>query len=488
VGDLPGRVALVLVALLSVTAAVPLEASAANKPRKPAATTKPPSTSKSPKVPPKATLTLRDERPSGVERSYGEDRGSHTITLVYDSDRALSSLPTVVLPEPSPGQGDKAWKGQTSATGELIGTSAVKVTIALDPEDSVRGTYDTHLKLIGDAIKGASTQVDVTFTRSPCDALVWLWAVVALILGVGLGGLLRWLAETGTTMRALLDQYEIAVGSLPRDPAKRPSELVSELRLARQQLVQGDSAGAEARLKAINDKLPAALHVFGIVSGWESKLSAQETRIRKASIPRAEQLLLQGVIAIERGWLPETAQAAYPSPDEHKDQRDKRDGYIGKFGAFIDHYVAQENRSGKWAKALGLYLEGEDEFDRADEAWHEAPAATAASSLLQEESKTGEARTGDGDEDEGAPAGRLAGFKWMLFRHAPAFVGVLTALGLVIVGLITVFKVDSMFLTNDIGDFLTLLAWGFGSATVGITTAQLAGKLAPTAPAAPTAA
>jgi hypothetical protein len=75
-----------------------------------------------------------------------------------------------------------------------------------------------------------------------------------------------------------------------------------------------------------------------------------------------------------------------------------------------------------------------------------------------------------------------ARIKWLVVRSAPALAGILVGFGIVVVGLETVFDPKTIFLENDVRDFVGLVAWGFGSALVGLSTTDLATRLMPKRP------
>lgn len=113
-----------------------------------------------------------------------------------------------------------------------------------------------------------------------------------------------------------------------------------------------------------------------------------------------------------------------------------------------------------------MYSRGE--FAAAKAKWSEPIAADAAAPSPQEPAPV-----------VSADAGWATKIKWWAIRHSPALVGVLIALGVIVVGLQTVFDPKTMFLEDDFRDGLSLIAWGFGSALVGLTTTELASKVMP---------
>ena len=150
-------------------------------------------------------------------------------------------------------------------------------------------------------------------------------------LGVALGTTLRWFADSGVKLRELLSRYELLLASMPRFPELRPPALTRALAEVRSAIALGNAAGAEALLKAIEEKAGATLLILDILTGLDGRVGRQGRRVGSADVdPQAKSTLL-GVIATERSWIEAMVASAYPVPIPTRPSRPaKRTGPISR--------------------------------------------------------------------------------------------------------------------------------------------------------------
>ena len=412
-----------------------------------------------------ASLTLVGEEDGRAKYDFGESRANKVLTLVYNASEAVSSPPSVVLSDAKGKEG--LFDGSLSAAAEVVGEGIVKVNVTVEPGSVSPGSYGSEVLLRGGGIQSTNTPLVLEFSRSPSEAAAAIIAIALLIVGVALGGLLRWLSGSGTKLRLLSARYEQLSGSFEGDEWT-PLALKRALAEVRVWLGMGEVESAEERLNAVANQAEAVLSVMQLLVTLKDKVDDATARVGKLSggVEASAATRLQEALGRQREWLEQIREKAYPDPDGEKDSREEEAGWISEFEAFLAEYEDPAKRQGKWDDALTRYSQGE--FATAKATWSEPIAADVAAPSPQTPAPV-----------VPAEAGWAAKVKWWAIRHSPALVGVLIALGVVMVGLQTVFDPKTMFLEDDFRDGLSLIAWGFGSALVGLTTTELASKVMP---------
>jgi hypothetical protein len=410
-----------------------------------------------------------------LTRSFGENREKRTITMIFNASAPVTSPPTVILTDAQ--DGENLFPGTLSATAEVLGDTIIRVPITVDPGKTSSGTYTTEVLLRGKEIENENAKLELVFKRSPSEFLAWVLAFLALALGVVLGGLFRWLSTTGTKLRSLVGRYELQMALIAGSewtPAALKSALLEVSRL----LAKGEVASAETKLTAIESDLPATLSAMSTISSLAKTIGQGEARIRQMQGLDADGLRsLLDITDTERQWLAKTSEEAYPETDADKAYRTQHAAWIEEFDLFLKQYADPDKRGGVWADALNLY--GFSEFPAAGAKWKTALASQETLMRMTGADLPAAAQEGGNGSRAGFP--RRSRVKWFAVRNTPALIGLLFAFGLILVGLRTVFDVKTMFLADDVTDFLTLMAWGFASALVGLTTTELATKAMPAA-------
>jgi hypothetical protein len=410
-----------------------------------------------------ANLTLVGAEDGKAKYDLGESRSNKVLTLVYSASEPVSSPPSVALSD-AKGE-DGLFDGSLSAAAEVVGEGIVKVNVTVEPGSASPGTYTSEVLLRGGKIENTSTPLVLVFSRCPSELGAVLIAIVLLITGVGLGCLLKWLSGSGTKLRLLLARYEQLSTSFEGDDWT-PHALKRALAEIRVWLGMGEADSAEEKLNAVAEKAEAVLAVMQLLGSLKAKIDDTAARVEKLQgLDSSAEAHLKDAIKLERDWLEQMREEAYPKPEDGKESREEKAGWIAEFGAFFGEYEDPAKRDGKWNEALTMYSRGE--FAAAKGKWSEPGAAAAAEPTTEEPSLT--------------PVDASFGnkVKWWAIRHSPALAGLLIALGIVVVGLQTVFDPKTMFLEDGFRDGLSLIAWGFGSALVGLTTTELASKVMP---------
>jgi hypothetical protein len=417
------------------------------------------------------TTTPRDvalTAPDGeVKRDLGEHRDARTVTLLLDAAETLTSAPAVGLTDATTTNG-KPFDGTITATADLVGGKAVRVPVVVDPADAAKpGTYNLTVRLRGPEIASEDVPLALTLSRSPGSGAALALALLALVIGLALGGLLKWFADRGTKLRELLQRAAV-LGAALRDVGRTPQALGRSLSRMRLMLAQGNAAGAETELNALEGGLPKLLPALDRLRRTAAVFPVQEVLIPAMGADAALVLRLTRVVTIERQKLEEQIDDAWPAPDDNKDAREALLQQFNGFTAFLNHYKHPDARAGasaaKFETALAAYEAGN--FIEAHNAW-KPPAAQGTES----------GPTAQGEQALDLPAAStMSQFQWWLAMRSPGAVGLLAAIALALVGLYTIFEPDTMFLTDDVGDFLLLILWGFGTALTGVTVTQLAAK------------
>ncbi len=411
-----------------------------------------------------------------LTRSFGENREKRTITMIFNVSAPVTSPPTVVLTDAQ--DGENLFPGTLSATAEVLGETIIRVPITVDPGKTSSGTYTTEVLLRGNEIENENAKLKIVFKRSPSEFLAWVLAFLALALGVALGGLLRWLSTTGTKLRSLIGRYELQM-ALVAGSEWTPAALESALLEVSRLLAKGEVASAETKLTAIESDLPATLSAMNAISSLAKTIGQGEARIRQMQGLDADGLRsLLDITDTERQWLVKTSEEAYPETDADKAYRAQHAAWIEEFDLFLKQYTDPDKRDGVWADALNLY--GSGEFPAAGAKWKTVLASQETLTTRMTAADLSAAAQ-EGRNGSGAGSSQGSRIKWFAVRNTPTLIGLLFAFGLILVGLRTVFDVKTMFLTDDVTDFFTLMAWGFASALVGLTTTELASKAMPAA-------
>jgi hypothetical protein len=414
-----------------------------------------------------AELTLLGSKDGKATYNFGESRSKRNIVLVFEASEPVTSPPSVVLSDAK--AEDKLFEGSLSAAAEVVGEKIVKVNVTVEPGSTSEGSYSADVLLRGKEISGTNARLVLDFDRCPPEWAAWILACLALGIGVILGGFLKWLAGTGAKLRLLVTRYELLTTSFDGNEWT-PPVLKAALAEVQVWLAVGEVEKAEEKLNAIEGKAEATLAVMRTLAELATKITEGEARVeRMQSLEPGAESRLKNVLKKEREWLEKMRNAAYPDPSAETSSRAERAGQIDEFDLFLGEYADPDKREGKWEEALAKYWEGD--FAGAKAKWSTPGPAGAVPSAGKAPASVVEG------------PGLLAKAKWFAVRNAPTIAGVLVAFGVIVVGLQTVFDVEAMFLTNDVRDFLTLMAWGFGSALAGLTTTELASKVLPKSPA-----
>lgn len=420
-------------------------------------------------APARATLTPENAPNGEITVDFGEDRGEKTINVLLGSTAPLDTPPSATVLNTLKSDGE-LFDGRVTATAELVGDSQVKVPVVIDPDDTDLGNYTTSILLTGKNVEKTTVKVLAKLDRSPAKAGAVILAIVALIIGLSGGGVLRYFSERGSKLRELLQDYELLEGALPAANL-RPPALVRDLNYIRLNLANYRAAAAEELLKSVKEKSVATFAALDRLSMLEARLVGQEAAI--AAIPHAgaTRADLLAVVALERLHLQGIVARTYPDAAPVAEDINGLDANIGKFDFYLGEYASTGNPDDlAWGQAVDLFKnwkfdEGVQKIPRPAGA-----TATAPTDVAPEQGIT---------SPLGSDAGLLARTKWSLIRHGALIVGLLFGVGFVILGLETVFDINTMFLNNDFKDFLALVAWGFAAALVGTTTTDLASKVKP---------
>lgn len=410
--------------------------------------------------------------PDNLTRNFGERRGPQTINVLIDADAALTSAPAVAVDDVQNSDGTLL-DGTVSATADLVGGRSVRVPLVVDPADSAEaGTYAVKLRLRGPEITSTDVMVAVELERSPDGAGAWVLALAALTAGLAIGAAVKWFAERGTELRALVQRRTLLTATLA-DAGPVPRSLRRALQRVDLLLAQGNITLVTSELAGLEVGMRTLLPALDALAPARDAVTAQESRIPLMAAAPALEARLRGVISVERQQIQAAVDATWPTPDDATAgaaQRTALRSHVDGFTTFLDEYRTPGSRDGVSAemfdKALSEYEAGK--FTEAQGTW--SPQIAGAD----------DAETPDGAAGEPAidlpGIGTMSKFRWWLVSHAPTALGLLTAASLAIIGLFTIFDPDTMFLSDDARDVLLLVLWGLGTSLTGVTAAQLAAK------------
>jgi hypothetical protein len=333
---------------------------------------------------------------------------------------------------------------------------------------------NTRAYLAGKGISPARSTLTLALDPEPVKC-AWLWAIVLLVVGAGLGVGIRQLADKGAALQDLYGQLDIVLGTI-RGVSPIPIPFSNRLIAARKYLAQSNVEPAKNNLEALDKQATSVVLLAGTLREMAEEIDGHARDV--ATIPDldgTQRSMLRRATAQEREFLTELLQEDDVTTDEAKTKREERAQDIDSFGAFLDDYRSATSQvRGKLASALRAFAEkefakGREEWKKAIEEAGGAPS-TATAGLAQRAVVEPAGPAIPTDAGDRPP--------WRI-RHARLLLQLATVLGLLVLGLITVFEPDETFRSDGFADGVALFAWGLGSALAGTQAIDLAGKLAP---------
>jgi hypothetical protein len=402
--------------------------------------------------------------------NLGESRDPATVNIRFVAASKLPATPEADLSDVQTSDGREL--DATLPTPKVSlkqGGRTADVAVEVTPGKAAQaGSYVTQLLLRAPGVTDARSNLTVTLSDKPVAAAAF-WATLLLLFGAGLGLLARWIAGTASTLKALEDRLATVEASVQgHDPL--PIVFRTKLIQVRTQLAYENAGDAENTLK--NDlegpKTTAAIDVADKAQALGRKISEQQSTI--AVLPELESAnrgKLEQVLAREREWIDAMVQATDYDSTAQSTERANRLSDAQRFSAFLPYYHDKDKRSAL-AEALEAFAAGE--FGDAEKKWRDATGAPGAEEALGAAPPQVTPQIA-----VGSPGQDLS--RWLI-RHAPLLAQAFTALGLVILGLFTVYDPSTTFRGgNGFLDAVTLFAWGLGSALAGGGISDITGKL-----------
>jgi hypothetical protein len=422
-----------------------------------------------------------------VTLSFGEGREMETLKVLLVAPSPLTEPPTVIASDFHTSDG-VPFSGKLTPEATLADSRTVRVTVKVDPESAKSGDYSGRLLLHGAGIVDTDIAATVKLAAIGWSSTVaWIVAIVALGLGLAIGLAMKWLGDTGTKLQDLaarVDVVQAAVKGLKAVPAMA----LAQIREVREHIANGNVAKAELAFKSLEEHSSELVRVSWLLGSLEAELRRQEQLIGAAGGAWASRRgELAEIVHHEQEEIEELREHAWPDPASGNDARTTWANQVQGFSGFLARLSnpAFAAISGL-DEVVSLYLNGE--FDKAEEKWKvltpDSTAAPGGSTEAMQLLAGGAALTRylaepPAEAVAATEAGPVKSSKSWIVEHAAMLLQVGLGIGLLVVGLVTVFDPDTMFHGSAGADILALFSWGFASGLTGATVADLAGKLTP---------
>jgi hypothetical protein len=428
----------------------------------------------------KITLT-----PSSTSRTvpFGLDRGIKTITINYTADKALAQNAAldVVLGDLS-GSHDVFPASQiTTAKTLLSGGLVLKVTAIFDPKDVKSGSYTGKLQVVGTNVAAADVSLKAILNEH--SGAGYLLAFLVILLGVLVGGLMKWLSDTGAklgTLRARLTDLDIDLAAERAETI--PLDYRAQMARARRLIMRGDATDAEPLVTSLIGKEDAIISLARRLGMLEDDIVEQRRLIKVMTVDAQTRERLRDVILVESAWPQEIATASWPDPTSTQSNQQEKTRWVDAFTRFLRRYAAATPQDrGKPPLSLALDQFHDGDFDKAIASL----ASTTPTRDEQSELTALVARDAVSEEAAEPPAppaeaggGVMAKVRRFLSDNAGILISLLFGLLVALVGLKELYG-DRPGAGDSIIDWVQFFAWGFAIQVSGITAAQAALRLAP---------
>jgi hypothetical protein len=437
-----------------------------------AADTPAPAPSSVPSVPAPDIALTPDAGQDARTIDLGDSRSAQTVTIRFVAPAKLAETPAPSVTDAQTSDG-RPMDGTLTPSAELAqGNKTVIVSVKIAPkEDAEAGSYDTQVLLRATGVSDARSKLTIKLGDKPVCAAN-LWAVLLLLLGASLGLLARYVAGLASQLKAVEDRLAAVQAQVA---GHQPLPAVFHAKLADVAAKIAADNAADAATTLTNDlegvKTTAALDVAAKAGAIARAVSEQQVAIAAMppDVTPAQRGELEQVLARARDAAEDLVNASDYAADGKPAERAALVNGVRGFSGFLAYY-REAGRRDALADALAHFTAGE--FTEANDAWR-----TAVSSPPPPAGALGVAAAGA----MAAPAGGAGGgtsLKQLIIRHSPLIAQAFTALGLVILGLFTVYDPSTTF-RGDAGflDAVKLVAWGLGSALAGGGISDIAGKL-----------
>jgi hypothetical protein len=432
----------------------------------------------------KVTLTP-DETSRAVP--FGLKRDPKTITLTYQAPTALPAGTVIdVVVADLRGSHDVFPSSQITATATLVGGgSTVKVVATFDPKNVDTGRYSGEVRLASTTVEAPA--VALTTNLETHSGSGYLLAFIVIALGVLVGLITKWLADSGTqlgALRARLADLSFDLNALRAETL--PPAYQAAIAHARRVIDRGDANGAKPLVDKVTGAEDAVVALASRLALMEDALKLQRSLIAASAVDDPTKGRLRGVIDIESAWVPAIAAGSWPDPAATQADQQEKAKWVEGYNQFLRRYLdasTAERQAPPLKPALDYFTSGD--FASALTALQQ-PAAPAqppmAGSLgaLVAADATLAAPGADGTGPPTSPIGegRMAKLRRLLSDNAGLLTALLFGLLVTLVGLTELYSKHPD-AGEAISDWVAFFGWGFAIELTGITAAQAALRLAP---------
>jgi hypothetical protein len=402
--------------------------------------------------------------------NFGEERGQKTVTIRFLAAAPLEDAPEGDLTDAQTSTGEKL-EGSVRITRVTLkqGNRTVLVTVAAEPtSNDDAGSFDSQLLLRGTGVTDARSKLTITLAAEPVSG-AWLFALVLLVVGAGVGVFARWLGTEAVGLKRLQDRLAGIEAMVAGHEQRLPLAFKVAVVQARSQIANEEASAAGTTLTDLEAKAQAAVAAAAATARLQDLLAAQEQSIAAMPNLGAAASRLRQVLARELSFADEFAAADYSS-DAARQRRAELLADAQRFSGFLPHYAVESKRPAL-DEALELFEQGK--FAEAEQAWTAAMDAEAPLGVTQETPPEPAARM---------PTSKGTVRGWLI-RHSPDIWLGISAGAIALLGVFAVYDPSETFRSEPFLDAVELFAWGLGSALAGAGIADLAGKL--TAPRSP---
>lgn len=411
-----------------------------------------------------------------VTINFDESREEQKAHLLYTAASPITKKPRVIRSDLRTDDG-VAFKGMFTSDVQVDDQRTVEVTVTITPEGAEPGDYHGQVLIRGPETQDAASALTVKLGETGWpSAWAWIVACVTLAVGLGLGLLAKWLGDVGVKLQELVSRVRVFDAAIAgAEPL--PATVRARIRQVSEYIAAGDVQRAEETFKPLEEKAAALIDLADLMATLESEVKRQEEFVAGLSVEQPRREELERILVREQRKIEEALREAWPEIGDGHDARKQLADQIDDLGAFLgklkDSTFAAKDEV---QEAIDLYVDGD--FETAHEKWASLEAKTRETVQALQVLGLG-MRTAERFPNDLAPSPAPGGpsARNFLRRHATLLLQIGIGIGLLVVGLVTVFEPATMFHGAWGSDVVALLAWGLAAGLAGTTIGVLPEKL-----------
>jgi hypothetical protein len=421
---------------------------------------------------------------ASLETNFGGSRSRRTLSLLLEASGDGSNVRAALTGDLA--RADAAEQFPTSnititlrplssAGGGTNSRALVRLDVAIDPNGVAAGVYSGTIRVDQDGSDPALIPLKVSLRDGG-----WLWVVLLIFVGAGLGMFAKWLSDAGAALSDASRLYDRIYVQTKDLEINLPAGFKTQLELARLALAQLDDTNATAVLGDISKQLPLVLQVAQLIADLRSEVSRQADLAPTSGLANAAD-----VVALAQSHLDDALQLGWPIQPADADQLKAELGYFrGLTAIFREYPNADPNRKNVLARAFNLYAA--DNFQGGSAALSQAAPLAAAAGAPKAGGRVIDIKDIGGSAHRIAAAVSVAtggvvdrignSVKVFVVRHQRSLTAGFIAAATALAGVQLLYFANPAFGASA-ADWLVVLGWGFGAQLAGLTLSQLGTSL-----------